>query len=182
MRLAAAGAAHQQGTAVGDVPGRYPWLGAASFRDLRDAGAQRLVAATPEELFWRRVCPSVFAPRGKPGFFARLLLHVTVTPLAFVTFLNVHYQFYLSHLLHTTPQAWLGHAVCVPINVALLFYALAFFAPSSGIPLAGGGLLLAVGLCTWYVAMAAKLRNALWGLASCAVVAGLFFAGNALAQ
>jgi len=166
------------------LPALYPWIGAASFAELRDAGPECLVAATREEAFWRRVCPSVFAPRGKPSFLARLVLHVTVTPMAFVTFLNLHYQFYLTHLLHTTSPAWLSHAVCIPANVALLFYALAIFAPfsTSAAPLANGGLVLALFLCLWYLGMAAKLRNPLWGLTACALVGGLFLAGNEVAR
>jgi hypothetical protein len=162
----------------------YPWIGAASFVDLDAPQAECLVAPTREEVFWRRICPSIFAPRGKPPLFARLVLHVTVTPMAFVTFLNLHYQFYLSHLLHTTPPAWLSHAVCIPVNVGLLFYALALFTPigSAAAPFSNGGLLLAPFLCLWYVGMAAKLRNPLWGATACAIVGGLFFAGNELAH
>jgi hypothetical protein len=166
------------------LPGPYPWIGAASFVDLDAPRPERLVPPTREEAFWRRFCPSIFAPQGKPTLFARLVLHITVTPMAFVTFLNLHYQFYLSHLLHTTPQAWLSHAVCIPANVALLFYALALYAPmgSSAPPFVNGGLLLAPLLCVWYLSMAAKLRNPLWGAAACAIVGVLFLAGNDLAR
>src|SRR5262245_56336627 len=101
------------------APGRAPWLGAAVLTTPKPAAPRRTFSETREESFWRGFCPDLFAPTETPPLTARIIQHVTVAPMAFVTFLNVHYQLYLIHLLHTTPQGWLGHMFCVPTNVAL---------------------------------------------------------------
>lgn len=131
---------------------------------------------TREEQMWRHALPSLFAPEGRPGRLVALVRHITVTPLAFVTLRNVDYQIYLNQILHTSALAWLGHVVCIPLNVALLFYALAFYLA----PVAA--LVLFVLLATWYVTMAITLRNPLWAVVALAVLAGLCVAGVAAAS
>jgi hypothetical protein len=141
-----------------------------------------LVAQTREEQFWRRWCPRVFAPGVRPGLVTRAINHVSVTPMAHVTFLNLEYQIYLNQVLHTSSGAWLSHVVCIPLNVALLFYALAIHTGSTGLPFVNAGLVLLALLAAWYTAMAVKLRSGLWAGASLGVLAGLWTLGNACAS
>lgn len=160
-----------------------PWVGEQAFERPQPTAVEQLVPTTGEERFWRRAFPWLFAPARRPSRLARVLHHVLVTPLAHVTFLNLHYQIYLYLILHTTPQAWIGHAICIPINVGLLFYALAVFSPfgaAAGFGVNGGLILLAL-LSVWYIAMAAKLKNVAWGVGSTLLVTALWAAGNGLA-
>jgi hypothetical protein len=125
---------------------------------------------------WRRLVPWLFAPGGRPGPVARVLNHVAVTPLAHVTMFNVDYQLYLSQILHTSVVAWVGHMIFIPINVALLLYALAFhFGTSASLAIAG----LFAG---WYVGMAIKFRSGLWALVSIAALTSLVLLANIGAQ
>ena len=154
----------------------YPWLGRDRFEDPRPGAARRIVAETQEERFWRSLLPSLFAPGDTPGPVARALNHVAVVPIAHVTFLNLDYQIYLNHLMHTSAGAWIGHLICIPINVGLLFYALAIHTGGAWI---NAGLLLLALLATWYVAMARRLDNALWGAVVLALLGGLWVGANA---
>ena len=144
-----------------------PWLGRAAFAPPRAAKAERMVDETPEERQWRRRLPRLFAPSSRPGPLVRLIEHVVVTPMAHVTLGNLDYQIYLNQVLHTSGGAWLGHIVCIPLNVALLFYALAVWVS----PLASLALLALLG--TWYLSMAIKLRSPAWALVSLATITGL---------
>lgn len=112
----------------------------------------------------------MFAPERQPSRLTRAINHVAVTPLAHVTFLNLEYQIYLNQVLHTAGPTWLGHLLCIPLNVGLLFYALAVLAGPGAWP---GYLLLGL-LGFWYAAMAARMRARLWGLLSLAVLASLW--------
>lgn len=153
-----------------------PWLGRARFAPPQPQPPRRLASDTREERLWRRVCPGLFAPGERPGALVRLVRHISVTPLAFVTLRNVDYQIYLNQILHTASATWLAHLVCIPINVALLFYALAVYVGPSA-PL----LLFAV-LASWYVSMAATMRSLAWALVVLAVLAGLCGLGVTLAR
>lgn len=148
-----------------------PWLGRSQFAPPQPQPPRRFASDTREERLWRRVCPRLFAPGERPGWFVRLVRHITVTPLAFVTLRNVDYQIYLNQILHTAPATWLGHLVCIPINVALLFYALAVYVGP------GAALVLFGLLAGWYVSMAATMRSSAWALVAVAVLAGLCGAG-----
>ncbi|WP_146658068.1 hypothetical protein [Enhygromyxa salina] len=99
--------------------------------------------------------------------------------MAHVTCLNLEYQIYLNQILHTSGGAWLTHVVCIPVNVALLFYALAIHTGSPGSMFMNAGLLVLALLAAWYVGMAAKLRSKLWGAVALAVLAGLWLVGTA---
>jgi hypothetical protein len=105
--------------------------------------------------------------------------HVCVTPLAHVTCLNLEYQIYLNQVLHTSGGAWLTHVVCIPLNVGLLFYALAVH---TGGPFFNGGLVLLALLSAAYTAMALKLRSGLWAGVSLVVLAGLWVLANSCAS
>jgi hypothetical protein len=171
--------------ADGVVSCARPWLGRANFEDLKPAAAQRFVPETGEERLWRAMAPSLFAHDERRCLLGQLLRHVLVVPLAHVTFLNVHYQIYLNQIMHTSAGAWLGHIVCIPINVALLFYALAFHAGPADAPgfapfAVNAGLLLLGLLATWYLAMAKVQRSGLWALCSLALLACLWMLGNGL--
>ncbi len=162
-----------------DVTHLRPWLGRDAFAEPTPRSAQRLVAETGEERLWRRWFPRMFAPDRRPGPVVRGLHHVVVTPIAHLTFLNLDYQIYLNQILHTSAGAWLGHLVCIPINVALLFYALAVHTGAAA-PVFGlnAGLVLLVLLATWYTAMAVRMRAGLWAVFSLAVLLGLWALGN----
>ncbi|MFV8749517.1 hypothetical protein ACNOYE_03075 [Nannocystaceae bacterium ST9] len=144
-----------------------PWLGRASFAPPRASAPERWVAETGEERRWRRIAPRLFAPGSSPGPVIRLINHIVVTPMAHVTLTNLDYQIYLNQVLHTSGGAWLGHLVCIPLNVGLLFYALAVYVS----PIAS--LILLALLGAWYLAMAIRLRSAIWGLLSLTTSAGL---------
>jgi hypothetical protein len=146
------------------------------------------VPLTREELFWIRLAPGLFAPLGKVHPLAWFWHHVTVTPRAHVTFLNARYQLYLNRVFHTTRAARWGHSICIPLNVLLLFYGLAQFRLDGAHPLAHGidpfaptgAVIFGVALATWYAALAASLRNALWGAVMIGIVASLTMLGNTL--
>lgn len=106
----------------------------------------------------------------------RSLNHVVVTPMAHVTLVNLDYQIYLNQILHTSAGAWLGHVVCIPINVALLFYALAYHDHGSA------GLVLLGLLGAWYLAMAVKLRDRLWAVVALGLLALTWAAGSSCAS
>jgi hypothetical protein len=153
-----------------------PWLGRARFSPPQAQPPRRFASDTREERRWRRAWPGLFAPDEPPGLLVRLIRHISVTPLAFVTLRNVDYQIYLNQILHTASVTWLAHLVCVPINVALLFHALAVcIGPSAS-------LLLFVVLASWYAAMAATMRSVAWGLVAVLVLAGLCTAGVVLVR
>lgn len=153
-----------------------PWLGRSRFASPQAGPPRRFVSDTPEERRWRRVFPSLFAPAEQPGWFVRLVRHITVTPLAFVTLRNVGYQIYLNQILHTASATWLVHLVCIPLNVALLFSALAVY-------VAPGAALVLFGLLAgWYVLMAATMRGVAWGLVAVLVLTGLCGAGLVAAR
>lgn len=118
----------------------------------------------------------MFAPGARPGPLTRALNHVLVVPLAHVTFLNLDYQIYLNQLFHTSAGAWLGHLICIPINVGLLFYALAIH---TGGAYFNAGLVLLALLATWYVAMARTLSSSLWGGVVLALLGALWAGANA---
>jgi hypothetical protein len=107
----------------------------------------------------------------------RVVNHVTVTPLAHITFLNLDYQIYLNQVLHTSAATWIGHLLFIPINVGLCFYALAVYAAGPSM-LVNGGLLLLVLLLSWYVAMAVRMRARLWGVLSVTVLVSLWMLAN----
>ncbi len=164
-----------------------PWLGRAMFAKPAPQAARRLVAETDEERFWRRWFPRLFAPGRSPTTTTRAISHVVVTPMAHVTFLNLDYQIYLNQILHTSAGAWLGHVVCIPINVGLLFYALAVYTGTGTgggfAPFAiNGGLILLALLATWYGAMAARMRAGLWAAVMFAMLAGLWMLSNGCAS
>jgi hypothetical protein len=157
-------------------------LGRSNFARPTPGRPRRFVAETKEERLWRRGLPGLFAPERATAL-TKLVNHIGVTPLAHVTLLNLDYQIYLNKILHTSAGTWLGHVVLIPINVGLLFYALAIYAPFSGGGFAlNGGLVLLVLLTTWYAAMAARLRNPLWGGVVLAVLAGLWLLANECAR
>jgi hypothetical protein len=151
------------------------------------AHAARFVPPSAEERFWVERLPSLFG-RGRPGALAWLWQRVTVTPLAHVTFLNVDYQVYLNQIFHTTRVAKIGHGVCIPLNVMLLFYGLAQFTPAELHPTAHGarpfmlnaGLALLLLLAIWYVALAVRVKSPLLGLLMCGWLVCLWLTGNTL--
>lgn len=152
-----------------------PWLGRALFETLKPVAPRRFVPETGEEALWRMLAPSVFAHDERPGALAQVLRHVLVVPIAHVTLLNLEYQIYLNQLMHTSAGAWLGHVVCIPLNVALLFYAIAFHGGSSVV-----GLVLLALLAAWYLAMAKQQRSAPWAVASLSLLAGVWLLGDGL--
>lgn len=158
-----------------EIPRLRPWLGRRQFAPLAHADPARFVPPTTEEQLWRRTFPRVFAPGRRPGPLTRALEHVVVVPLAHVTLLNLEYQIYLNHLLHTSGGTWLAHLICIPVNVALLFYALSMHT-------AHGAALLFVLLASWYLAMAVKLRSGVWAAVVLAALAGLWALGSASAS
>jgi hypothetical protein len=149
--------------------------------------AARFVPASAEERFWVARLPCLFRDR-RPGALAWLWQRITVTPLAHVTFLNVDYQVYLNQIFHTSRVAKVGHGVCIPLNVLLLFYGLAQFTwpgthPAEHAPrplLLNAGLVLLVVLALWYGALAVKLKSPLLGLVLAVWLGGLWAAGNTL--
>jgi hypothetical protein len=163
---------------------RLPWLGRARFRRPQPATPQRFVADTREEQLWRRCLPGVFAPGKRVSWPVRLLNHIVVVPLAHITLFNLEYQVYLNQILHTSAGAWLGHAVLIPLNVSLLFYALAFHT-GAGVgfdPLAlNASMALLAVLAAWYLGMAIKLRSLPWAAITLPAVALLWMAGNGCA-
>lgn len=102
--------------------------------------------------------------------------------MAHVTFLNLEYQVYLNQVLHTSGGAWLTHLVCIPLNVGLLFYALAIHTGSPGSLFMNAGLVVLALLAAWYTGMALKLRSGLWAGASLMVLAGLWVLANVCAS
>ncbi|WP_181233573.1 hypothetical protein [Enhygromyxa salina] len=125
--------------------------------------------------------PRLFAPGEQPAPLTRAINHIGVTPMAHVTFLNLDYQIYLNQVLHTAGGTWLTHLVCVPLNVGLLFYALAIHTGGPDSMFMNAGLVLLAVLAAWYTAMAVKLRSGLWAGVVLAVLAGLWLVANVCA-
>lgn len=144
-----------------------PWVGRSFFVQPRAQAARCFVAETGEERLWRALVPGLFAPGPHASRWSRAVRHVLVVPLAHVTFLNLDYQIYLNQVMHTSAGAWLGHLLLIPLNVALLFYALTVHVGS------GAALVLLAALATWYVAMAARWRSGLWAGAALVVLLGV---------
>src|SRR5690606_26742574 len=121
-----------------------PWAGRSFVVQPRAQAARCFVAETGEERLWRALVPGLFAPGPHASRWSRAVRHVLVVPLAHVTFLNLDYQIYLNQVMHTSAGAWLGHLLLIPLNVALLFYALTVHV---GV---GAALVLLAALATWY--------------------------------
>jgi len=153
-----------------------------------DDRTEVFVPLTGEDRFWVERAPCLFAPVGGPHWLARLWHHVTVTPRAHVTFLNATYQIYLNHIFHTTLLARVGHSICIPLNVILLFYGLAQFRLAGAPPEAHAflpfeptaGLLLAGALFAWYASVARRLASPLLAVICAAWIAGSSAVGTGL--
>ncbi|HMV66712.1 MAG TPA: hypothetical protein PKA64_07670 [Myxococcota bacterium] len=142
-----------------------------------------------ESRFWAEALPGLFAPpAGGDGWAGRVWAWVVVAPFAHVTFLNLEYQVYLCDVFHRTVGARLSHFVGVPLHVLFLLSALTAIQPPGWHPAGHGwhplqlsaSLIAVAVLWAWYVAMAARMRDAAFAVVMTGFLGGLWALGNVL--
>lgn len=133
--------------------------------------AEAYAPPSPEHRFWLRVLKDFIAPRdGKGSLLSRAWGVFAVAPFAHITFFNLDYQAYLYDIFHTTKTARFGHQTCMPPNVFMMIVALMQFRAGP----VNAGLVLAVVLTAWYVALAFQWGYKAWGLVMAALMGGIY--------
>ena len=141
--------------------------------------AEIWVEPSPQQWYWARTCPRLFAPRsdqerGLSAWFGR----ATVVPSTNLTFLSLQFQSYLNDIFHLRWPSRAVHFVCMPIITALILAALH---PLQLGPVRGSQL-GAVLLAGWWLAWGVREGLVGWGVVSAAWAGAIYAGGAALAS